>query len=291
MKRLCFSHVVILALAASMPFVASVNAQSAGAKGPQAATANPGGVPAKPARIQADAPSPKMDKDGKPQQGFLSAHESFLKRGKEGKVGLVFLGDSITAGWNGQKQLVSDEFGKYDLANFGIGGDRTEHVLWRIANGELDGLNPKALVFLLGTNNLGGYSAEEIVRGDKKIIEEIRKKLPNTRIILMAIFPRGDDPKKPPIAKTREKINAINAELAKLNDGKMITFLDIGSKLTEPDGSITKEIMPDALHLSAKGYQVWAAALRPVLAPMFGGTVPAADSGSQKAAKTATPAK
>lgn len=208
----------------------------------------------------ADVAAPKTGPDGQVQPRFQMLHESFLKRGKEGKIGVLFLGDSITQGWNSAKPVWDASFGRYDPANFGIGGDRTQHVLWRIENGELDGIAPKALVLMIGTNNIG-YPAEEIVKGDVKIVEQIRKKLPDTRILLLGIFPRGADPADARIAATRAKIKAVNAELAKLDDGKHVRYLDIGEKFLEPDGKLSAEIMPDALHLSQKGYQIWADAI------------------------------
>jgi lysophospholipase L1-like esterase len=225
--------------------------------------------PAKPAKEPADVAAPKRDKDGNVQAGFQARHEAFLKRGKEGKIGVLFLGDSITAGWGGAKDTWEKNFGAYDPANFGIGGDRTQHVLWRIENGELDGIAPKVVVLMIGTNNSSSYSAEEIAKADKKIVEQIHAKLPNTKVLLLGIFPRGADPATPNVAAIREKLKTINAELAKLDDGKTTRYLDIGSKFLDANGVLTKEIMPDALHLSAKGYTLWAEAIKPLLDEMM----------------------
>lgn len=217
----------------------------------------------------ADVAAPKLGPDGQVQPRFQMLHESFLKRGKEGKIGVLFLGDSITQGWGSARPVWDASFGKYDPANFGIGGDRTQHILWRIDNGELDGISPKVVVLMIGTNNMGANSAEEIVKGNVRIVEQIHKKLPDTRVMLLGIFPRGADPSNPRIAATREKIKTINAELAKLDDGKKVRYLDIGQKFQEPDGKLSPEIMPDALHLSPKGYQIWADAITPLLAEMM----------------------
>ena len=198
------------------------------------ATAAPVTAPvAKPAQEPADVAAPKRDKDGNIQPNFLARHEAFLKRGKEGKIGALFLGDSITAGWGGAKATWEQNFGAYDPANFGIGGDRTQHVLWRIENGELDGITPKAVVLMIGTNNSGGYPAEEIIKGNKKIVEAIRQKLPDTKVLLLGIFPRGADPATPNVAAIRSKIKTINAELAKLDDGNKVRYLDIGEKFLD----------------------------------------------------------
>jgi lysophospholipase L1-like esterase len=216
----------------------------------------------------ADVAAPKLGPDGQIQPRFQMMHESFLKRGKEGKIGVLFLGDSITQGWGGARPVWDASFGKYDPANFGIGGDRTQHVLWRIENGELDGISPKAVVLMIGTNN-SGYPAEDIVKGDAKIVEQIRKKLPETKILLLAIFPRGADPADPKVAALRDKLKTVNAELAKLDDGKQVRYLDIGPKFLESDGKLSPEIMPDFLHLSRKGYQIWADAIAEPLAELM----------------------
>jgi len=213
-----------------------------------------------------DVAAPKLGPDGQPQPGFLAAHSNFVKIAKEGKAQLVFLGDSITAGWGGKKEIWDEAFGKYQPANFGIGGDRTQHVLWRIENGELDGIKPKAAVIMIGTNNTGPDDAPGIARGVTKIVEFVRKKSPDTKILLLAVFPRGENASPNP---GRDKLKQANAILAKLHDGKHVHFLDIGDKFLQPDGSISKEIMPDFLHLSAAGYQIWADAITPRLAELM----------------------
>jgi beta-glucosidase len=226
----------------------------------------------KPVQVQqpADEPAVKIDgKTGKPDKRFITMHESFLKRGKEGKIGLLFLGDSITEGWNIRgKDQWAKAYSSYDVADFGIGGDRTQHVLWRIDNGELDGISPKVLVLMIGTNNIG-YPAEDIAKADIKIVNEIHEKLPQTKVLLLGIFPRGADPKTPAVAAMREKIKAVNAELAKLDDGSKTRYLDIGDKFLTPDGVLTKDIMPDALHPNAKGYQIWVDSMQPLLDEMW----------------------
>ncbi len=206
-------------------------------------------------------------KTGKENAGFMSAHEKFVATAKEGKAQVVFLGDSITAGWGGNgKEVWATAFGQWTPANFGIGGDRTQHVLWRIQNGELDGIKPKAAVIMIGTNNTGNDPAEGIAKGVTKIVETVRAKLPATKILLLAIFPRGEKPTSPEKANPgRDKIKQVNAILAKLDDKKSVFFLDIGEKFMQPDGTITKEIMPDFLHLSPAGYQIWADAITPKL--------------------------
>jgi lysophospholipase L1-like esterase len=234
------------------------------------------------AKVDAAAPAVKLDLAptlkggvpnpdfGKPSAGFIKQHESFLARGKQGPIGVLFLGDSITAGWAGRGIKVWHErYDKYQPANFGIGGDRTQHVLWRIDNGELDGISPKVVVLMIGTNNTGQWSADDILRGDTKIVEEINQKLPDTKVLLLAIFPRGADPKNKAVAAVREKITTVNEGLAKLDDGNKTRYLDIGAKFLDADGTLPKSIMPDALHPNEKGYVIWADAIGPLLDEMM----------------------
>jgi lysophospholipase L1-like esterase len=213
---------------------------------------------------RADVAAPKMGTNAQPDARFIAKHEKFVTIAKEGKTDLLFLGDSITEGWGGRKDIWEKSFGAYRPANFGIGGDRTQHVLWRITSGELDGIKPKALVLMIGTNNSGSDSAEDIASGIKKIVETIREKLPATKVLLLAVFPRGEKP-----GAAREKLGKVNESIAKLDDEKNVHYLDIGSKFVEADGTLTKEIMPDFLHLSAKGYQIWADAITPKLAELM----------------------
>ena len=217
-----------------------------------------------------DVPAQKFGPDGKVNAGFIASHERFVQIAQEGKAQLVFLGDSITAGWGGKKDIWEKAFGKYQPANFGIGGDRTQHVLWRIQNGELDGIKPKACVVMIGTNNSGSDPAEGIAKGVTAIVETIRAKQPQAKILLLAVFPRGEKPSTPEKANPgRDKLKQVNEIIAKLDDGKNVHFLDIGAKFLQPDGSISKDIMPDFLHLSAAGYQIWADAISPKLAELM----------------------
>jgi lysophospholipase L1-like esterase len=139
-------------------------------------------------------------------------------------------------------------------------------VLWRITNGVLVGIKPKAFVLMIGTNNAGSDSAEGIASGITKIVETIREKQPQAKILLLAVFPRGEKASPNPV---REKLSQVNETIAKLDDGKNIFYLDIGDKFLEADGSLSKEIMPDFLHLSAAGYQRWADAISPKLAELM----------------------
>lgn len=237
-------------------------------------------------KIDASAPIAKADASGVPNAGFLKAHESFLARGKAGPIDLLFLGDSITAGWtpanNARAHIWEAYYGKSQPANFGIGGDQTQHVIWRIENGELDGISPKVTVLMLGTNNTGlgptGHTAAEIAAADKKIVQLIRAKIPGTKVLLLAIFPRGARKNPEGIVteaavnealRRMDIINAVNAELAKLDDGKNVRFLDINAAFLGQDGKIPFSIMPDQLHPNTAGYQLWADAMKPLLTEML----------------------
>ncbi|HRH94412.1 MAG TPA: platelet-activating factor acetylhydrolase IB subunit [Prosthecobacter sp.] len=216
-----------------------------------------------------DVAAPKMGPDGKPNAGFVASHERFVGIAKEGKAQLVFLGDSITAGWAGNgKEVWAKSFGAYTPANFGIGGDRTQHVLWRIQNGELDGIKPKAFVVMIGTNNSGTDPAEGIAKGVTAIVETIRAKQPQAKILLLAVFPRGSKPDGQLNAQN-DKLKQVNATISKLDDGQHIFYLDIGDKFPTADGKLDKSVMPDFLHLSPAGYQIWADAISPKLAELM----------------------
>lgn len=235
-------------------------------------------TPAAPA-TPATAPAPAAPADpsvGAPKANnarFFELHEQFLARGKAGPIGVLFLGDSITEGWRKAPHIWEHYYGKWQPANFGIGGDQTQHVIWRIENGELNGISPRVVVLMLGTNNAGSYSAEQIAAADRKIVGMIRERLPETKILLLAIFPRGPrkmrDGSPEPWEQRMAVIRAANADLAKLDDGKMVRFLDINARFLGNDGTIPNTIMPDQLHPNAAGYQLWADAMQPLLTEMM----------------------
>jgi lysophospholipase L1-like esterase len=221
----------------------------------------------------ASAPFPKQD-DGK----FLAHHASFLARAKTGPIGLLFLGDSITERWHVAPHIWHAYYDKYQAANFGIGGDRTQHLIWQIEHGELDGIDPKVTVLMIGTNNSLDYNAEEIAAANRKIVAMIRARLPGTRILVLGILPRGPrDMKRGPVtpamieeaAMRKLTIDAVNRDLAKLDDGKTIRFLDMSAAFLGQDGRIPYSLMPDQLHPGAAGYQLWADAMRPLLDTMM----------------------
>lgn len=207
-----------------------------------------------------------------PHPGKEALHASFNEISKQGEAPLVFLGDSITQGWSGKGKAAWEQYwAPMGAANFGIGGDRTEHVLWRLQNGNYDGLKPKLTVLMIGTNNtghqgrpqaeLGGAiyqcTAEQTAEGVKAIVETLHRKQPQMKILVLAIFPRGATPSD----KLRQQNEATNAIIKKLADGKMVHFMDVGGVFLQPDGMLPKEIMPDLLHLNEAGYDKWAAAI------------------------------
>ena len=205
-------------------------------------------------------------KTTQPVQKDPKRHEQFLEIAKKGGVDLLFLGDSITDGWRGKngKKTWDENFGPFNPANFGIGGDRTQHVLWRVQNGELEGIKPKLAVLMIGTNN-GGDSADDVASGITAIVKEVRTKSPTTKVLLLGIFPRGEKPNP-----GREKNDKVNGMVAKLDDAKEVKYLDIGAKFLAEDKTISKEVMPDFLHLTEKGYQIWAGAILPTVKEMMG---------------------
>ncbi|MGI9109320.1 MAG: GDSL-type esterase/lipase family protein [Opitutales bacterium] len=256
-----------LLLGLSLFGAASVVAQEAKKDAPKKDAPKKAAAPAVKLPVQpADVAAPKLGNDGQVNPGFAKSHEAFLAIAKKGEAQVVFLGDSITAGWAGNGKEVFKEYAKYNAANFGIGGDRVQHVLWRVENGEFDGIKPKAVVLMIGTNNAGvaDNSPEQIAAGIKNIIDAIHKRSPETKVLLLAIFPRGPNSADANRVKN-EKVNAI---IAKLDDGKKVHFFDIGAKFLKPDGTLEKSVMPDLLHLNAASYQVEADAIREKLASL-----------------------
>ena len=187
---------------------------------------------------------------------WVQRHEGFVSLAKRGGIDLLFLGDSITDGWRGGGKAVWAKYwAPLKAANFGISGDRTQHVLWRMQNGELEGIKPKLVVLMIGTNNTGKRNTTpEIIEGVTAVVKGLRAKLPASKVLLLAIFPRGEKADQP----IRAQLKEINAALAKLDDGRAVKFLDLGPKFLQADGTLSRDIMPDLLHPNEKGYQIWA---------------------------------
>lgn len=206
----------------------------------------------------------------RPDAWWTQRHEKCVQVTKAGGVDLAFLGDSITQGWEGGGKAVWEtNFAPLKAANFGFSGDRTEHVLWRLDNGELVGLKPKLIVIMIGTNNLGHREAKQTpdstATGVKAIVAKLREKLPDAKILLMGIFPRDEKPD----GRLRVATAEATAKFKDAADGKTVQFMDIGKLFLQPDGVMSKEIMGDFLHPGGKGYQIWADAILPKVKEMM----------------------
>ena len=186
-------------------------------------------------------------------------HQAFVEIAKKGDIDLLFVGDSITDWWaKSGLDTWNANFAALKPANFGIAGDTTQGVLWRMQNGELEGFKAKLIVLMLGTNNINRNPVDEIVDGNRLIVEEFKKRQPQAKVLMLGVFPRGAAADNP----FRATIKEMNGKLATLADNRQVFFKDIGATFLEPDGSMSTDVMPDGLHPSAKGYQIWADAIR-----------------------------
>jgi len=195
-------------------------------------------------------------------------NDAVNERVKQGDVDFLFIGDSITHGWeNAGKEYWKKYYAPRKAVNMGFSGDRTQHVLWRLDHGHLDGISPKLAVLMIGTNNSNGddNTAEEIADGMIAICKRIRTECPKTKILILAIFPRGPEP-----SAQREKNAKASLLASKIADGKMIHYLDINDKFLTTDGFLSKKIMPDYLHPNETGYKIWAEAIEPKVAELMG---------------------
>jgi lysophospholipase L1-like esterase len=196
-----------------------------------------------------------------PRDEWVARVQGSLDQTKGKQFDLIFDGDSITDFWMGTGRPVwMERYGSLKAFDFGISADKVENLLWRVQQGQVDGLDPKLVVLMIGTNNSGRDSVDQIAEGISAVTAEYVKRCPNAQILLLGIFPRSPLPTDP----IRAKIAAINAKISALQSDR-VTYLDIGPKFLAPDGTLTKEIMPDYLHPSAKGYQIWADAIQPVV--------------------------
>jgi lysophospholipase L1-like esterase len=229
-------------------------------------------APAAPALRANSAIIPKLNR------GFMRAHTNNVEIARKGDIDLLFMGDSITDWWRnpgrgapingaipyGGKAVFEKHFGSLKVANFGIAGDTTQGVLYRLQNGEGQGFQPKAIMLMIGTNNTGQNSPPEIALGIADIVFEMRKDFPDAKILLLGIFPRTSGG-----PSTMAKINEINKIIPALNDNQHVFYLDIGNKFLAADGSLPKDIMSDGLHPTSKGYEIWANAVQDQLASMM----------------------
>jgi lysophospholipase L1-like esterase len=219
-------------------------------------------------------PAPKLENDF---YDWWARHEAVLKIKDDQNPEIVLVGDSITHLWGGEPasagrkpngaEAFAKTFGERRVLNLGYGWDRTQNVLWRLDHGEFDGLHPKFVVVNIGTNNFAGTknarasTPEEIAEGVREILLRIKSKSPDSRIILMGIFPRGEKPADP----MRAKVAEVNRLLAEFGKTPSITFLDLTPQLTQPDGTILRSVMGDFLHPSEAGYLIWGEALKAVM--------------------------
>jgi lysophospholipase L1-like esterase len=223
--------------------------------------------------VPADQAAPRTDKNSQ------LAHEQLLVKAKQGHIDVYFEGDSIARRWGATDypdflENWKKNFYGWNAADFGWGADRVENILWRLENGELDGINPKVIVLLAGTNNVGNRvppegvdaAAANVTKGLAAVIRVMKSKAPNAVIILTAIFPRNDNMDVMP------EIDRINTGLAKIADGRGIRYLNINDKLAGPDGKLYEGVLNerDKLHPTLRGYQLWADALRPLLTELLG---------------------
>jgi lysophospholipase L1-like esterase len=221
----------------------------------------PPGAKAYPKNI-ANKPVPRIgDQPWAIAEDWRARHERQLKSPKRAAAKVVFLGDSIVDGW-GSAPAFRAEFGKYTPLNLGIAGDYTQNVLWRIDHGALEGLTPRAVVLLVGVNNLaGGFTPEQTAAGVGAVVESIQSRLPAVPIVLLSLLPARRTPSDP----LRNKIAETNRLLAKFAKPGAVSVHDVGSVLLEADGTISQQTSPDALHPSPAGYERLTAAVTPLL--------------------------
>lgn len=206
---------------------------------------------------------------------WLPRHNAVLERNKQGKVDIIMIGDSITQRWeDAGKEVWNKYYASRNAVNMGFGGDSTQNVLWRLEHGEVNNIDPRLAVLLIGTNNSNrnDYTSQQIAEGVKAIICQLRTRLPNTNILVLGILPRGSAEQrknKSLLAASYnpqwEKNDKANKIISKVADNKTIFYLDIGKKFLNKKGQVTREIMPDLLHLNEKGYEIWAKAMEPTI--------------------------
>jgi lysophospholipase L1-like esterase len=197
---------------------------------------------------------------------WMAWHQAMNARAKQGHVDLIYVGDSIVQLYEKQGKDTWDRYyAPRNAVNLGISWDRTEHVLWRLDHGNIDGISPKLAIVMIGQNNGPHNTVEEIGAGVTAVVQKIRAKLPTTKILLLAIFPRREKP-----TEEREVLAKASRIAAKLADNHTIFYMDINKIFLRPDGSIPAQLMPDFQHPSAKGYRRWAEAIEPPVAELMG---------------------
>jgi len=194
-------------------------------------------------------------------------HDLINERSKKGDIDLVFLGDSIIHAWENEgREVWARYYGRRNAANMGISGDCTEHVAWRIDNGNFDNISPKLIIVMIGTNNTRFNTPGEIADGVNLVVQKLRKKVPGAKILLLGIFPRGATPDD----KGRKKVVAANRIIEGLADGRQVHYRDIGGKFLDRNGNLPAGIMPDGLHPNSAGYEIWAKSIEPEVKKLLG---------------------
>lgn len=212
-----------------------------------------------------DAVTPDSRIDPDHRGGWERRHEQLNDRTAKGGYDLMFIGDSITHFWETfGKDVWVEYYGSRNALNLGISGDRTQHVLWRLENGNVDGIAPKVAVLMIGTNNVGANSSREIADGIIAIVQKLNHDLPDMKVLILGVFPRADVPQA-----LRDKLKEVNATISTLHDGDRIHYLDISAAFLDSNGTLTKEVMPDLLHPQAYGYKLWAEAMEPTLTDLL----------------------
>ncbi|NQT94781.1 MAG: GDSL family lipase [Lentisphaerae bacterium] len=201
------------------------------------------------------------------QSPCIRRHELINERVAKGGVDLVFVGDSITELWENEgREVWKKYYGRRNAANLGISGDCTEHVAWRIDNGNFNAIAPRLVIVMIGTNNTRFNTPGEIADGVALVVRKVLEKAPKAKVLLLGIFPRGKNPDNP----GRLKVAAANKIIRDLADGRTVRYLDIGEKFLDADGTLPGKIMPDALHPSPEGYEIWAQAIEPTVKKLLG---------------------
>lgn len=218
--------------------------------------------------IAQETPVPSsMQAEPRPDEWWQQRHAEMNARVQQGEADLIFIGDSITQGWESKGQAIWEQYyADRKAVNLGISGDRTQHVIWRLQNGNIDGIAPKLAVVMIGTNNYEANTAEEIAAGITQIVGILRARLPECKVLLLAIFPRMPEPG--PVRERLARASALAAE--SVAKDPMVYYLDIGPRFLDPDGSLSPEVMPDYLHPNEKGYRIWAESIEPHVAIMLG---------------------
>jgi lysophospholipase L1-like esterase len=212
---------------------------------------------------------PPSTPTGRSEVYWRRLHEGFREYAGRESIELLFLGDSITDGWD-DNSTWRRYYAPRRAAHFGIGGDRTQHLLYRVENGEIDGMTPKVIVVLIGTNNIGADPPEQIAAGIRKVVEAIRRRAPTSRVLVLGVLPRGRFAvRATPRAQPDPRPAEINALLRNVEDDGQVRFLDVSSAFLR-DGEPVKALMPDFLHLSEDGYRALAEAMEPTLAELLG---------------------